>query len=47
MPSKHKMNPKTRDTLAYMGVSLVKAIETSHFEERLERLEQGRTSCGR
>jgi general stress protein YciG len=36
-----KMDPKLGTTLAYMGVSLLKAIETSDFEKRLERLENG------
>jgi general stress protein YciG len=36
-----KMDPKLGTTLAYMGVSLLKAIETSDLEGRLERLENG------
>jgi hypothetical protein len=36
-----RMDPKLGTTLAYMGVSLLKAIETSDFEKRLEKLEHG------
>ena len=35
------MNPKLGTTLAYMAVSLLKAIETSDIEDRLEKLEHG------
>jgi general stress protein YciG len=34
-----RMDPKLGTTLAYMGVSQLKAIETSDIEERLEKLE--------
>jgi general stress protein YciG len=36
-----KMDPKLGTTLGYLGASLLKAIETSDFEERLEKLENG------
>jgi general stress protein YciG len=36
-----KMDPKLGTTLGYLGTSLLKAIETSDLEERLERLENG------
>jgi hypothetical protein len=34
-----KMDPKLGTTLGYLGASLLKAIETSDIEQRLERLE--------
>jgi len=34
-----KMDPKLGTTLGYLGTSLLKAIETSDIEQRLERLE--------
>ena len=34
-----KMDPKLGTTLAYMGVSLLKAIDTSDIEKRVENLE--------
>jgi general stress protein YciG len=36
-----RMDPKLGTTLGYLGVSLLKAIETSDIEERLEKLEHG------
>ena len=36
-----KMDPKLGTTLAYIGTSLLKAIETSDIEKRLENLENG------
>ena len=36
-----KMDPKLGTTLGYLGTSLLKAIETSDIEERLEKLEHG------
>ena len=36
-----KMDPKLGTTLGYLGTSLLKAIETSDLEERLEKLEHG------
>jgi hypothetical protein len=36
-----KMDPKLGTTLGYLGTSLLKAIETSDLEERLEKLENG------
>jgi hypothetical protein len=36
-----KMDPKLGTTLGYLGTSLLKAIETSDIEERLEKLENG------
>ena len=36
-----KMDPKLGTTLGYLGTSLLKAIETSGIEERLEKLENG------
>jgi general stress protein YciG len=36
-----KMDPKLGTTLGYLGASLLKAIETSDIEERLEKLENG------
>jgi general stress protein YciG len=36
-----KMDPKLGTTLGYLGTSLLKAIETSEIEERLEKLENG------
>ena len=33
-----KMDPKLGTTLGYLGTSLLKAFETSDFEQRLERL---------
>jgi hypothetical protein len=33
--------PKLGTTLGYLGTSLLKAIETSDIEERLEKLEHG------
>ena len=35
-----RMDPKLGTTLGYLGTSLLKAIETSDIEERLEKLEQ-------
>ena len=35
------MDPKLGTTLGYLGTSLLKAIETSNIEERLEKLENG------
>lgn len=34
-----RMDPKLGTTLGYLGTSLLKAIETSDIEERLEKLE--------
>jgi hypothetical protein len=34
-----KMDPKLGTTLGYLGTSLLKAIEISDIEERLEKLE--------
>ena len=34
-----KMDPKLGTTLGYLGTSLLKAIESSDIEERLEKLE--------
>ena len=34
-----KMDPKLGTKLGYLGTSLLKAIETSDIEQRLERLE--------
>src|SRR5664279_3297616 len=39
-----KMDPKLGTTLGYLGTSLLKAIETSDIEERLEKLEHGHKS---
>ena len=39
-----KMDPKLGTTLAYIGTSLLKAIETADIEERLARLENARES---
>ncbi len=36
-----RMDPKLGTTLGYLGTSLLKAIETSDIEERLEKLENG------
>ena len=36
-----RMDPKLGTTLGYLGTSLLKAIETSDLEERLEKLEHG------
>ena len=36
-----RMDPKLGTTLGYLGTSLLKAIETSDIEERLEKLEHG------
>ena len=36
-----KMDPKVGTTLGYLGTSLLKAIETSDIEKRLESLENG------
>ena len=36
-----KMDPKLGTTLGYLGTSLLKAIETSDIEQRLEKLEHG------
>jgi hypothetical protein len=36
-----RMDPKLGTTLGYLGMSLLKAIETSDIEERLEKLEHG------
>jgi hypothetical protein len=36
-----KMDPKLGTTLGYLGTSLLKAIEISDIEERLEKLENG------
>jgi hypothetical protein len=36
-----KMDPKLGTTLGYLGTSLLKAIETSDIEKRLEKLENG------
>jgi general stress protein YciG len=36
-----RMDPKLGTTLGYLGTSLLKAIETSDIEERLEILENG------
>ncbi len=36
-----RMNPKLGTTLGYLGVSLLKAIEISEIEQRLESLENG------
>ena len=36
-----KMDPKLGTTLGYLGTSLLKAIETSDIEKRLEELENG------
>jgi general stress protein YciG len=36
-----RMDPKLGTTLGYLGMSLLKAIETSDIEERLEKLERG------
>ena len=36
-----KMDPKLGTTLGYLATSLLKAIETSDIEERLEKLEHG------
>jgi hypothetical protein len=36
-----KVDPKLGTTLGYLGTSLLKAIETSDIEERLEKLENG------
>jgi general stress protein YciG len=36
-----RMDPKLGSTLGYLGTSLLKAIETSDIEERLEKLEHG------
>jgi hypothetical protein len=41
-----KMEPKLGTTLGYLGMSLLKAIETSDLEERLERLENGNEHKG-
>jgi len=38
-----RMDPKLGTTLGYLGTSLLKAIETSDLEERLEKLEHGLT----
>jgi hypothetical protein len=36
-----RMDPKLGTTLGYLGTLLLKAIETSDIEERLEKLEHG------
>lgn len=36
-----RMDPKLGTTLGYLGTSLLRAIETSDIEERLEKLEHG------
>ena len=36
-----KMDPRLGTTLGYLGTSLLKEIETSDIEERLEKLENG------
>jgi hypothetical protein len=36
-----KMDPKLGTTLGYLGTSLLKAIEISDIEARLEKLENG------
>ena len=36
-----RMDPKLGSTLRYLGASLLKAIETSDIEDRLEKLEHG------
>jgi general stress protein YciG len=36
-----RMDPKLGSTLGYLGTSLLKAIETSDLEARLEKLEHG------
>jgi hypothetical protein len=36
-----RMDPKLGSTLRYLGASLLKAIETSDLEARLEKLERG------
>ena len=38
-----RMDPKLGSTLGYLGTSLLKAIETSDLEARLEKLEHGLT----
>ena len=38
------VDPKLGTTLGYLGVSLLKAVETSDFEKRMQKLEQGRTA---
>ena len=39
-----RMDPKLGTTLGYLGTSLLKAIETSDIEVRLEKLEHARTT---
>ena len=41
-----RMDPKLGTTLGYLGTSLLKAIETSDIEERLEKLENGLSKPG-
>jgi hypothetical protein len=38
-----RMDPKLGSTLGHLGTSLLKAIETSDIEARLEKLEHGLT----